>query len=221
MDRPFPAQSLASPRPARLQLPCRTLLSLLLTFVLVTAAGPPALAAAPEPVAAVDLMRYQGRWLQLATIPAPFQRDCARNTSANYTALSDGLIKVVNRCTAKDGRRITIEGRARVVDESNNAKLQVTFVQQNGTWIFVPGGDYWILGLDADYQWAIVGDPARQGGFVLARQSSLTGLQLLQVLVTLITKGYDPCRFTLTPPGGAAAEPGVNLFSQAFTAICD
>ncbi|MGL5828219.1 MAG: lipocalin family protein, partial [Angustibacter sp.] len=139
---------------------------------------------------------------------------------AQYTALDEGLIKVVNRCTASDGRRITIEGRARVVDPESNAKLQVTFVQQNGTWIFVPGGDYWILGLDSGYQWAIVGDPDRTGGFILSRNPSLTSYQLVQVVLTLISQGYDPCRFTLTAARGSAQEPQAAILDRVFTTIC-
>jgi apolipoprotein D and lipocalin family protein len=174
----------------------------------------------PSTVTSVDLQRYQGRWVQLATIPAPFQRDCARNTAANYTALPDGLIKVMNRCTAADGRRIVIEGRARIVDPGTRAKLQVTFVQANGEWVFVPGGDYWILGLASDYQWAIIGDPQRVGGFILSRANSLDGAQLLKVLLTILGKGYNPCSFQLTPAGPPSKDPATAVFAEVFTQIC-
>ncbi len=203
------------------------LLATLLTLSLAGlgfAGGQPASASTsdspPSTVTSVDLERYQGRWVQLATIPAPFQRDCVRNTSANYTALPDGLIKVVNRCTAADGRRIAIEGRARIVDPATKAKLQVTFIQTNGEWVFVPGGDYWILGLANDYQWAIVGDPQRTGGFILSRANALDGAQLLKVLLTLLNKGYNPCSFQLTPAGPPSKDPATLVFAKVFTSIC-
>jgi apolipoprotein D and lipocalin family protein len=53
-------------------------------------------------------------------------------------------------------------GRARVADSTTNAKLEVTFF-----WPF--WGDYWILELGPDYEYAAVGDPAREYLWILAR----------------------------------------------------
>ncbi|MGL5809492.1 MAG: lipocalin family protein, partial [Nocardioides sp.] len=94
----------------------------------------PATPGAVTPVDALDLTRYDGRWLQLAAIPQQFSAECARDTQAQYTALPDGLIKVENSCVRADGSLSTIEGRARVVGPSP-AQLEVTFVQIAGQWI--------------------------------------------------------------------------------------
>jgi apolipoprotein D and lipocalin family protein len=157
-------------------------------------------------VSQVDLARYQGRWLQLAAIPAPFQKVCARDTSATYRQLPDGLVKVVNRCLRADGSLVRIEGRARVVDAASHAKLQVTFAQVGGQWIFVPGGDYWILGLARDYSWAVVGNPDRTSGFVLSRTATLSATQVFEIIVSLVRSGYNPCAFSITATTG-----GINV----------
>lgn len=164
--------------------------------------------AAPCPVrtvAAVDLEQYQGRWRQLAAIPSPFQQDCVRDTSATYRPAADGLLQVINRCYRADGSLLRIEGRARVVDAAAPGKLQVTFVRSNNQWVFVPGGDYWILGLGEGYEWAVVGDPTRRSGFVLSRTATLTPTQLARVLVVLLRNGYNPCDFAITATTGGVA----------------
>ncbi len=156
------------------------------------------------PIGALDLQRYAGTWLQLATIPQPFQAQCVRDTRAQYDVLPDGLVKVVNTCVQADGTTSSIEGRARVVGPSP-AQLEVTFVQVAGQWIFDAAGDYWVLGVDdaaSDYAWAVVGSPTRSGGFVLSRTPTLGARQIAQIVRTVLRNGYDPCAFQITATTG-------------------
>ncbi|MGL5859375.1 MAG: lipocalin family protein [Angustibacter sp.] len=161
-------------------------------------------AAEPRPVTtveALDLQRYSGTWLQLAAIPQPFQAQCVRDTRATYTPLPDGLVKVENSCVQADGSTSAIEGRARVAGPGP-ARLEVTFVQFAGQWIFAASGPYWVIGLDRDYQWAVVGSPDRASGFVLSRTSTLSPRQINAVLGTVLRNGYDPCAFQITATTG-------------------
>ena len=73
-------------------------------------------------------------------------------STAEYSKLPDGKIRVVNRCHKDrlDGPLKESVGKAEVVDDQTNAKLKV--------WFFWPfKGNYWIIDLDDDYQWAVVG----------------------------------------------------------------
>lgn len=120
-----------------------------------------------EAVAAVELPRYLGTWYEIASYPQKFQEGCTA-TTANYSQTDDGKIVVLNRCRkgSLDGEEDEAKGRARVVDETTNAKLEVSF--------FGPfWGDYWIIDLDPEYQWAVVGHPGRDYLWILARQPSL------------------------------------------------
>jgi apolipoprotein D and lipocalin family protein len=195
----------------------RTLRSLVVTGVMIAATAStgvvlaaPAGAITPDhdrlpvtPVAALDLTRYAGTWLQLADVPATFTAQCERDTQAQYSVLPDGLVRVVNTCVRADGSLNTIEGRARVVGPDSNAQLQVTFVQFGGQWQFQLAGDYWVIGLDQrNYSWAVVGDPDRSNGFVLSRKPTLTPRQIGQVLRSVIRNGYDPCDFEITATTG-------------------
>ncbi len=142
---------------------------------------------APPTVASVDVARYLGTWTQQGMVPNRFQKMCARNTTATYAKDGEGL-SVTNRCIDADGKKVEAVGVAKIVQGSNNAKLRVSF--------FRPFyGDYWILALDPDYQWVLVGDPARENGWVLSRANQLDGATYNAILDKAAALGYDKTRF--------------------------
>ena len=120
-------------------------------------------------VDSVDLQRYLGKWYEIASYPAWFQKDCTGST-ADYSLLPDGKIEVINRCRkdSLDGPLKESKGKAEVVDTATNAKLKV--------WFFWPfKGNYWIIDLDPDYQWAVVGEPSRKYLWILSRTPTMEG----------------------------------------------
>jgi apolipoprotein D and lipocalin family protein len=122
-----------------------------------------------------------------------FQKGCTGST-ADYSLLPDGRIRVVNRCFKKnlDGPLKVSKGKAQVVDTTTRAKLKV--------WFFWPfKGDYWIIDLDPDYQWAVVGVPSRKYLWILSRTPALDRVVYDGILRRIIEKGYDPTRLQLTP----------------------
>ena len=144
----------------------------------------------------MELKRYMGRWYEIAKIPNRFQRKCDRDTTATYTLRSDGEVTVVNRCLRENGGEIVSRGLARVVDRATGTKLKVSFVSLLGVRLF--WGKYWVIGLDPDYQWALVGEPKRKYGWILAREPDLTAEQWEEVRRILRDGGYDPTRFVVT-----------------------
>lgn len=136
-------------------------------------AGALAAAHAPLPTAAaVDLARYAGTWHELARLPNPFQRSCMGAT-ARYTLLPDGGMAVENTCVTARGRCRSIAGRAEVVPCSGNARLRVRFEGIAGLVPVSREGNYWIIAVDDDYRWALVGTPDRRFLWILARERSL------------------------------------------------
>lgn len=140
----------------------------------------------------VDLDRYLGKWYEIASYPAPFQEGCVA-TYAEYSLREDGKIRVVNRCSDKtpDGPERVAEGIARVVDEQTNAKLKVSFF-----WPFE--GDYWIIDLDQDYQWAVVGEPSRRFLWILSRTPTMEDSIYQNILAGLPEKNYDSTKLVQT-----------------------
>jgi apolipoprotein D and lipocalin family protein len=134
---------------------------------------------------AVDLDRYAGKWYEIARLPNRFQRHCASDTTADYTLRADGRITVVNACRTAEGRIKSATGTARVVSAGQpNTKLKVTFF-----WPF--SGNYWIIDLDPDYRWAVVGEPGRKYLWVLSREPRLEETLYQQVLERAKQQGYD------------------------------
>ncbi len=138
----------------------------------------------------VDLKKYAGLWYEIARIPNRFQKQCAQNTTAEYSLRGDGKIEVVNRCLKENGQPDIIEGIAKIDDPVSNAKLKVSFVRFLGISLF--WADYWIIGLAEDYQWAIVGTPSRKYGWILAREHQLDPGVLAHIYQILSEKGYNP-----------------------------
>lgn len=150
----------------------------------------------PTTVKYVDLKRYVGLWYEVAKIPNSFQGQCIKNTTAKYTLTEDGEIKVTNSCIDEDGEVDDASGVVRVVDKKSNAKLEVSFVSFLGWRPF--WGDYWIIGLDENYQWAIVGTPNRKYGWVLSRTPNLDNTTLDKILGIIKDQGYDPKKFEIS-----------------------
>ena len=147
----------------------------------------------PSTVARVDLERYTGRWYEIAKIPHPFQRQCVADTTAQYSRNPDGTIAVVNRCRKVDGTFDEARAIARVTDAVSNAKLEVSFFSILG-WRPV-WGNYWILALGHDYDYAIVGEGTRRYGWILSRTPTLPDTTRAQLDQRLRTLGYAPEQF--------------------------
>jgi len=150
--------------------------------------GPP-LAVAEE----VDLERYLGRWYEIASFPQRFQEGCVA-TTATYSRREDGRVRVVNECRDEsfDGELRATEGVAWLADPVENAKLKVQFF-----WPF--SGAYWILEVDPEYGYAVVGHPSREYLWILARNPALAPDVYAGILGRVAAKGFDVERLNRTP----------------------
>ena len=147
----------------------------------------------------VILERYAGLWYEIARLPNRFQKQCASNTTAEY-ALTDKGVRVVNSCTRADGQTESIEGRARVVPGSGNAKLRVSF--------FGPfSAPYWILALDKDYEWALVGSPDRKCLWILACTPQLPQATYQHIVERAAELGFATEKLQLTPQAESVQYP--------------
>jgi apolipoprotein D and lipocalin family protein len=143
-------------------------------------------------VPSVDLNRYQGQWYEVARLPLRWENKCASDVTATYTLRPDGKIDVFNRCRKKDGSFTDSHGTARLAHKDGpNSQLKVTFF-----WPF--SGDYWILDLDPDYRWAIVGTPNKKYLWILSRSSTLEKQTLDNLLIEARQLGFDTTKLIYT-----------------------
>jgi len=111
----------------------------------------------------VELDRYLGEWYEIARMPVRYEKGCY-GTRAIYAKRDDGDIDVLNICHkgSPTGELEIAKGKACVVDTETNARLKVSFF-----WPF--SGDYWILEVGPQYEYALVGTPDRSGMWILSR----------------------------------------------------
>ena len=138
----------------------------------------------------VDLQKYAGRWYEIARLPNRFERECVRDITATYRLLPGSRVDVLNQCTKADGSRIAAQGLARSSDGSTS-RLEVRFAPSwLGVFPFV-WGDYWIIALDPDYQWSLVGAPSRDYLWILARKPTLESSQIQRLLEQAKALNFD------------------------------
>jgi len=138
-----------------------------------------------ETVKNVDLKRYVGKWYEIASYPQRFQKGCTC-TTAEYTATDEGYIIVDNACNkdSVNGEKSGIKGKAFIVENSGNAKLEVQF--------FWPiRGKYWIIDLDSNYTYAVVGHPNREYLWILSRTPKIDESVYQGILERVKAKGFD------------------------------
>jgi apolipoprotein D and lipocalin family protein len=159
--------------------------------------------AEPRTVDSVDLRRYSGTWHELARIPNRFQKDCVGGATAEYVLREDGKIDVINRCW-KPGRQLKVaRGLAKVEDSTTQSKLKVSFFSILG---FRPvWGDYWILALGDSYEYAVVGSPDREYGWILCRSPKPAPQILAAAWEAVRRAGYNPGDFLATTHGQVSA----------------
>ena len=139
----------------------------------------------PSVVSTVDLKRYMGMWYEIARLPNYFERKlkCA---SATYTLREDGRITVLNKGNylTDPEKSTSVKGVAWIPDRNSPAKLKVQFF-----WPF--SGNYWIMYLDKEYQYVLVGDPSFKYLWILAREKKMDEQTYIILLSKAVENGYD------------------------------
>lgn len=147
----------------------------------------------------VDLKRYVGVWHEIALFPNRFQAQCIADTTATYRLQDNGRIEVTNRCRLSDGKSDDAIGEAKLADAADTTKLKVRFAPWYLSWLPQVWGNYWVIDLDADYQYAVVSEPSKKFLWILARTPSLPAETLTGIKSRLTAKGFDVSRLQMTP----------------------
>lgn len=145
----------------------------------------------------VELSQLQGKWYEIARLPRTTEVDC-HGTTAFYTQSPDGSLGLVNQCNvgSSTGALQTIAMTATVPDPSVPAKLSLNVGGYTG--------DYWILELGSNYEYAVVGHPSRLYLWILSRTPTLDPEIMSGVLTRAEAKHFDTTQleFTPQPPAG-------------------
>jgi apolipoprotein D and lipocalin family protein len=153
---------------------------------------------AVKTIASLDVPRYLGTWYEIAKFPNWFQKKCASNTKAVYTAKPDGNLRVLNSCKTTGGEISEAEGLARQIGAKDSPKLEVRFAPEWLSFLPMVWGDYWVIDLDSQYQVAAVSDPGREYLWVLSRTPQLDPKVYADLLQRLQKQQFDIQKLELT-----------------------
>ncbi len=134
----------------------------------------------------LDVQKYLGTWYEIARFDHSFERGLV-GVTANYSLRDDGKIKVINSGykDSLDGKFSQAIGKAKIPDPINEqAKLKVSF------FLFFYG-DYYVMELDKDYQWALIGSSTDKYLWILSRNAQMESELYNELLEKLQKRGYD------------------------------
>ncbi len=132
-----------------------------------------------------EIERYLGKWYEIARYDHRFERDLV-GVTAEYSWREDGKIKVLNTGYkgTLDGKLSEAIGKAKIPDFNEPAKLKVSF------FLFFYA-DYFILELDDNYEWAVVGSSSDKYLWILSRTPQMDKSLYNDLLNRLTARGYD------------------------------
>jgi apolipoprotein D and lipocalin family protein len=139
----------------------------------------------PSVVQSVDLKKYSGLWYEIARLPNPFEKNL-KCITAEYTLREDGKITVLNggHSISDPSEKRSSKGVAWIPDKKVPAKLKVQFF-----WPF--SGNYWIIYLEKDYKYVLVGDPSFKYLWILSREKVMDDATYKMLLDKAKSEGFD------------------------------
>ena len=143
----------------------------------------------------VDLERYMGTWYEIASFPQRFAKNCTASKAEYKLIKKTERVQVRNSCRlyTVDGKLKVANGIAKIADKTTNSKLKVSFF-----WPFF--GDYWIIDLDREYKWAVVGSPDRDSLWVLSRTKQMDESLYSEIINRVyLDQNFDITRLVKTP----------------------
>lgn len=133
----------------------------------------------------LDLERYLGKWYEIARYNHRFEQGLV-GVTAEYSMRKDGKIKVVNSGYkgSLNGKRSEAIGKAKIPNLQEPSKLKVSF------FLFFYG-DYYVMELDKDYQWAVIGSSSQSYLWILSRQPIISQALYDDLIAKIEKRGYD------------------------------
>lgn len=176
----------------------KTVFALTAAVALVGCASTPAKLATQSDV---DLNKYMGKWYEQARLPNSFQKDCVGDVQADYVMAAPDLITVTNRCQDKDGKVKEAVGEGRLskqVSPPTPSILEVRFAPKWLSWIPMVWGKYWIMKIEGDYQYSLVGTPDREYLWVLSRDKRADPAVVKKLLDYAASQGFAAEKVVMT-----------------------
>jgi apolipoprotein D and lipocalin family protein len=144
-------------------------------------------------VSNLDLHKFQGVWYEIAHNPWFPENNCFAMI-AHYKLIEDNKIEVTNICRKHgfDGEISKITGKAWLAEPIITSKWEVQFI-----WPFTL--DYWVIDLEENYKYAVIGEPDKENFWILSRKPIMEKSLLTKIIKKTKMKGYDLSNLILMP----------------------
>ena len=143
-------------------------------------------------VSRLDTARMLGRWHEIARLPTPLQRLTDRDIRLDLDETVPGLFRLRRTVTGSDGNERVHDTFARrrfAVEEPG--QFQRTTAPAWAHWLPSAWKELWVLAVDADYRWMMLGESRRRELWILSREPTMER-QVLEALKSLARgQGYD------------------------------
>ena len=132
-----------------------------------------------------EINKYLGTWYEIARLPNNFE-DGLKCIKAEYSMKSNGDIEVINSGVkvGKTEKLKDINGTAWIPNSDEPAKLKVRF-------FWPSSADYWVLYIDGNYEYALVGGPSGKFLWVLSRSKKLDQKIINKLLIKAKESGFN------------------------------
>lgn len=140
-----------------------------------------------------DVQRYVGVWYEIARFPHKFEKNLV-GVTATYTMNPDGRITVENagRFLTLGGKVKKAMGKAKFAGSEQHGHLKVSFF----LWFYA---DYYIMALDENYQWALIGSTSDDYLWILSRSPHMEQEIYGMLLEKARSMGYNLANLQQVP----------------------
>ena len=145
----------------------------------------PSMPKGARPVQPFDITRFLGKWYEIARLDYRYERNL-KHVTAEYSLNKDGSIKVNNQgLNYKTGKWEQSVGKAKFAcSPRDKGALKVSFFGP-----FYSG--YNVIGLDEDYQYALIAGDSLNNLWLLSRDIQIPGTVQQNYLDLAESLGYD------------------------------
>lgn len=141
----------------------------------------------------VDLDQFMGDWYVIANIPTPPEKN-AVNALEQYARKPNGDIDITFSFNKGDvtAKRKVMHAKGFVQEGSGNARWKVQFIWP----LRFP---YYVMEVDPEYQYTVIGLPSRKYLWIMARESSIPDSTYQSILTRVQQAGYDTSAIQMVP----------------------
>lgn len=140
----------------------------------------------PEPVSYVNKDKFAGTWYEIVGTPTLYNGGCSCSKGVyTHEKSNSNKFKIINSCLkTKENKWSDSSGTAKIIKNSGNAKLKVTFF-----WPFYES--YWILYVTENYDAAIISKPDLSYSAILSKTPNISKEKLERLINIANKKGCD------------------------------